>query len=779
LLLPSGPDKPWVEDSRIEERAIAPWLEAMEQESMPIPHQLPLEPTENLFAVLGSDRTGAQWIMKMLEGHPHICASGEADKPETGFSADSLLPDGLPWYPHCSIKRGCTFEFFKTGVAELLSNVTDAEVPFRCTADYDPEAHNDPYRLNLKRLCNFVDRLEENYDASNIAQLWVDAFVSEDRNLVGCGCVRGVRAKGLKVMTEWIISNKYPYSFDDEPRINLNTTKVHGSKIIRLKRRNLWARYKSMVIAHQTDMYHPTTPGEKRSQIAAFKEYTVEYDHLVWNMKNMERLDRAGDEWASEHGSEVLTVYYEDCRADPAACFENIYKFVGVDESHVTGKQAKSYASTFSSFAEAESNMDNIKNKGEVLEILAGNNWAHFVSDAKHIPVQYMVYEESYDLVSSRHYMNINATLYGRKDTRDTGARYKAATDMLKTLDPDSLVVLSSDRTSRLNLPVGGDDTVFKFLDRFRRSFNSITRDYPGSVVVSSVAECCAAALTHKGPGELFGDGLKRVSRACSSGEPDCGWNGEEKAVLWQTFMKELASQRSDSESKYAYLDTSLIAGKAKDLLKVFVDLDLQSGEDDRAVWTDFMYRRPKTVILDYDQQIFGESRRPPIASSKHSCIATSDDSVTVSRRLDELDQDHQPMFMFTPRRLGCDDERKLLSPKYPIWDRSGVVLRPILEHMDRVVNMTESVVLPPMYGRKPDYAQGPEVPYFFDEQGIWTSRTIRERTNNVTLFWRAMPTEDLFKAAHQILLRDNQQSSRWPALVSTLKSGGFPFFAW
>jgi Glycosyl transferase family 8 len=175
----TGPDKPWVNESRIEERAITPWLKIMEHEKMPIPTQLPLEPTNNLFLLLATDRAGAQWIMSMLDAHPKVCASGEADKPETGFPADVLLPDGLPWYPNCSIKRGCSYEFVHSSVLELTNNITKGEIP-RCMEGHD--IRSDPLAEQLPRLCRFVAALEGNFNGKAIARLWLDAFVEEDRD---------------------------------------------------------------------------------------------------------------------------------------------------------------------------------------------------------------------------------------------------------------------------------------------------------------------------------------------------------------------------------------------------------------------------------------------------------------------------------------------------------------------------------------------------------------------------------------------------------------------
>jgi Glycosyl transferase family 8 len=249
----TGPDKPWVDESRIEQRAIVPWLKMMEHEKMSIPKQLPLEPTNNLFTLLAGDRAGAQWIMSVLDLHPEVCASGEADKPETGFSADVLLPNGLPWYPTCSIKGACSLEFFRTHVIKLLQEVTPSGLPVRCTEQYN--ATNDEIVDHLSRMCNVVKRLNNDYTDGALARVWVDGFIGEDRSVTGCGCVRGVKAKGLKVLAEWITYRGYPGEKLADPIINLNDTKVAGSKIIRLKRHNTWARYKSLMMAVATSRY--------------------------------------------------------------------------------------------------------------------------------------------------------------------------------------------------------------------------------------------------------------------------------------------------------------------------------------------------------------------------------------------------------------------------------------------------------------------------------------------------------------------------------------------
>ena len=773
----TGPDKPWVNESRIELRAINPWLKMMAEENMTIPIQLPLEPTNNLFTLLGSDRSGAQWIMSVLDKHPQVCASGEADKPETGFPADVLLPDGLPWYPYCSIKRGCTYEFVSKMIAELTSKVTNEKIPLRCVDGYDAVANNDPIADHLPRLCNFIKRLDGIFDRDNVAQHWVDAFVTENKEVIGCGCVRGVKAKGLKVMAEWILPSGFPYDNSAPPFINLSNTKVRGSKIIRLKRKNAWARYKSMLMAQQTGVYHPITPGDKKNQIASLKNIEIEVNHMEWHMKRMEAMDQAADDWAKEHASDVLWLDYDDCRANTAECFSKIYTFIGVDTSHV-GKKAELYESTFATFANTDSTMDFVSNKGIITELIGTHGWDHFVSDSKYSPIQFLVYEESDLVVDSRQYLGINTTHYGQNAVSSKESRYTAVLPILNSLNPDTLVVLSRDRDGRVSFPVGDHDISYRYLYQFRQKFEELTKDFPGSIVASTDSDCCTTALTHASLGDYFGTDSIRTTRACLSGQPDCQWNGDDKARPWQAFMQELARTRSAASSN-VYLDSSLLVGKASDMAKLISVLNIQPNEDDRAVLTALLYHNPDLIVLDYEQQLLGENRKKPKDTSVKQCFANADIGLTTARYLDTLPMEKQPLFMYSPRDLGCGDNDKQLAPSYPLWDSNGIVLKPMLDHIDRVVQKKVSIVLPKMYGKKPDYRQGPEVPYFIDDRGVWSSDLIRNRTNNETLFWRMVPTEDLVKTAQEILMKEDESSGRWDRLKVTVRSGGFPYWAW
>ena len=115
----TGPSKPWAPLSPVEENALRPWLNMMEQEGLDLPEQLPAQPTKDLFAVLTSPRSGSEWLMTMLDQHPEVCASGESKKPEMGFPTEAMLSQGTSWLPICSIKKGCTLGIVLDGISEF------------------------------------------------------------------------------------------------------------------------------------------------------------------------------------------------------------------------------------------------------------------------------------------------------------------------------------------------------------------------------------------------------------------------------------------------------------------------------------------------------------------------------------------------------------------------------------------------------------------------------------------------------------------------------------
>ena len=228
---------------------------------------------------------------------------------------------------------------------------------------------------------------------------------------------------------------------------------------------------------------------------------------------------------------------------------------------------------------------------------------------------------------------------------------------VLKELPQDSLVVLSDGRDVLTNIHQAKSHNqnihLYSSLAHFRKTFDGLTDSQgPGAIVVSTEAQCCVTALGHIRPGDLFAeeDG-SRNGRACSSGSPGCVWKGIERAKPWNDFMEQRADESGNDELADIYLNAGLIAGKAKDLITLIQDLDMQEDEDDQAVLTAFMYCNPGRIALDYEQSMFGNNRWA--MGDEEGCMfdipsAENEDDATplVGRRLVHFETGQSPLFI-------------------------------------------------------------------------------------------------------------------------------------
>ena len=231
---------------------------------------------------------------------------------------------------------------------------------------------------------------------------------------------------------------------------------------------------------------------------------------------------------------------------------------------------------------------------------------------------------------------------------------------VLEELPSDSLVVLSDSRDVITNIHQakshGQNVNLYSSLHQFRKTFETLTSESQGSgaIVVSTEAQCCVTALGYIKPGDLFADDGERTGHACSSGSPGCVWKGIEEAEPWNDFMEKRAAEHGKEELADIYLNAGLIAGKAKDLLRVIKALDIKEDEDDQAVLTAFMYRNPNSIVLDYDQSIFGNNRWA--LGDEEGCMfdtpsqeSENDESSLVGRRLAHIETGVSPLFIHSP----------------------------------------------------------------------------------------------------------------------------------
>jgi LPS sulfotransferase NodH/lipopolysaccharide biosynthesis glycosyltransferase len=365
----TGPIKPWKPKTTIEASSLEPWLAVLANEDYPIPEQLPLTPSTEVFVVLVGERTGTQWLMDAVDHHPAICA-GENGRPETGFSPDSLMPRKLDWLPLCSTRRSCSFEFIYNAVLDLQATMDRrgryALYPIRCQQQ---NVQRDELKDHLPRICNFIKTLHGNFSDAAIEDLWIDAYRREDDRLIGCSCPRGTKVKGLKVLSEWMAS-------DDRPNA-LTLKALRNSKVIRMKRSNLVDRYVSQEVAIKTGMYKVTTHGEHEDQIRKLGAIQLVPKTMIETIGKWEKDDENADRWAKMNGSEVLELDYEECMADPGVCIERVCSFLGISSGDLP---VKTNQRTFRRAA-LFSYMDFISNKDDIRTALSSSNFSEYISD--------------------------------------------------------------------------------------------------------------------------------------------------------------------------------------------------------------------------------------------------------------------------------------------------------------------------------------------------------------------------------------------------------------
>ena len=189
------------------------------------------------------------------------------------------------------------------------------------------------------------------------------------------------------------------------------------------------------------------------------------------------------------------------------------------------------------------------------------------------------------------------------------GTKWQIVPEILQRMPENALVAIVDGRDVILNIhkedPHHGRDITEGFL----QSFQALTAGKPGSVVMSTEGQCCVSALTYVKPGDYFDESGNRAGRACASGEENCKWAGDNKKLVWEDFMQDVAKDRTGLDLQDVYLNAGLVAGRPQDLLTVIETADMDVYEDDQAVFTDMMYMFPDMIVLDYAQQLFGNAR--------------------------------------------------------------------------------------------------------------------------------------------------------------------------
>lgn len=246
----------------------------------------------------------------------------------------------------------------------------------------------------------------------------------------------------------------------------------------------------------------------------------------------------------------------------------------------------------------------------------------------------------------------VNAVVFGGGSRFEGYAsKYDAVKPLLAATDSDDLVVITDGRDVLIN-SVYGSVSETSVLD-FVEVYDELVSSFPSAIVISAEAQCCVSALTHVSPGGYFNSDGSRKDRSCTSGESGCMWNGDDRAIPWETFMKTLAIDRVGETYDDVYLNAGLMAGKAADLVNLFDQLQMENNEDDQAVLTDFMHLHPDRIVLDYKQSLFGNNRGGLGGMDEDTCMFFSDGD-----RLVHSKTQTSPLFVHSPGGyVQCHDE--------------------------------------------------------------------------------------------------------------------------
>jgi len=251
---------------------------------------------------------------------------------------------------------------------------------------------------------------------------------------------------------------------------------------------------------------------------------------------------------------------------------------------------------------------------------------------------------------------DMRTTVYGGGlEYHGFGDKYQTLKALLEVIDPNKLVVIADARDVALNIPKD-EEGANAAIDRFLDTYDKLTANDPHAVVMSSESQCCVSAMTHAHPSEYF-DPItkKRTKRACSSGKAGCYWSQNDNIYAWVDFHRERAFNKTGIERVGedvgdVYLNAGLMAGYPEDLINLVNVLDIAPEEDDQAVLSGLMNQFPDMIVLDYNQEMFGNNQWPQ--GLENGCVFEKNNEILAHR-----DTKTEPLIIHTPGKFyGCLD---------------------------------------------------------------------------------------------------------------------------
>jgi hypothetical protein len=486
----------------------------------------------------------------------------------------------------------------------------------------------------------------------------------------------------------------------------------------------------------------------------------VDTEAMLGEFSWMEYFDQSGRAWGHDHAADdrLKDIDYELCQKQLPECLEDVATFLEIPP--LAGATNKRISNLQRDKIKDMMSLENIENLREVSEALAAYGYGHMINTpevASYRPVNFWIYEEDPFRVQSRQFKGIEMRqVFGEN-------KWSEISVLLQNARPDDIIVIGDSRRD------ASTNYIYRPLAAFKKYFAEMTKNFPDAIVAATTMDCCVSALNYLDLGGLFNiNGTSRTSRICDSSKGGCPWGENGFGKKWQSFMKYLAANQRQSLAQTVYLDAGFIAGTASNLRRVIELADIESSEDATAVFTALMFHRPELILLDYEQLLFGYFRPDPFVSFGKNC------SISVEQiRMKISKSTLKSTFLQTEPQILCDAGQVAKTPNFPSWDIEGIELNPMLEHIQRVAEKSGKL-------KGIDKTFGPEVPYFIDESGLWTSKHIRGRVPNGTARWRLEPIEKIQKLGYNIMMESiRNNSTSWSALQHVSENGGVPFFGW
>jgi hypothetical protein len=218
----------------------------------------------------------------------------------------------------------------------------------------------------------------------------------------------------------------------------------------------------------------------------------------------------------------------------------------------------------------------------------------------------------------------------------------------------DALIVIGDAQHVTLNIPED-EECAKNAVDNFLPTFQQLTDQRRRAVVLSAEDTCCAPAMSHMHPSNLFADDGKRLKRTCTPGDENCQPIHNEFSRMWKESMQESARD-SGSDWLHVYLNSGVLAGHKFDLLHLLDALKIEGNEDDQTVLTALARHKPDWIVLDYQQKMFGNNYISNPTNMMEGCNYERDD--LMGSQLFHIEKKAQPLLLQTsgPYHAACID---------------------------------------------------------------------------------------------------------------------------